>query len=266
MSANPNYPARALYAQWLRKHRETAELHQSQVAEVAQISPQLYGHWENMRRIPTLDGSKRLDRRYDLPAVFEGLQPLVVEEAGSHANFLNYINEEEQANALRSYEPLYVFGPLQTEAYAREVISATAPPERHEEFLETRMARKAILDRPEPPYLLVLLAERVIREIVGNEEIMREQLAHLLEFAERPNIDLQIIPANARAYPGGEIVLLGFPHGGDLAYVEAAGGHGKLIEPPTEIRTLWIQFDRIRSWALSPEESVQRIRTVMEAL
>jgi transcriptional regulator with XRE-family HTH domain len=266
MNAQPNYPARTLYAQWLRKHRDAAGLQQSQVAEAAQISPQLYGHWECMRRIPTLDGSKRLDQLYKLPAVFEGLQPLVVEEAGSHANFLSYIDEEEQANALRAYEPLYVFGPFQTEAYAREVISATAPPERHDEFLETRMARKAILDRPEPPYLLVLLAERIIREIVGSAEIMREQLAHLLELAERPNIDLQIIPADARAYPGGEIVLLGYPHGGDLSYVEAAGGHGKLIEPPVEVRKLWIQFDRIRTWALSPEDSAQLIRSAMEAL
>ncbi|MBO2452201.1 helix-turn-helix transcriptional regulator [Actinomadura barringtoniae] len=266
MKDQPNYPARALYAQWLRKHREAADLHQSQVAEKLQISPQLYGHWENLRRLPTLDGSKRLDRLYGLPAVFEGLQPLVVQEAGTLAVFLTYVSQEEQSDAVRAYEPLYVFGPLQTEAYAREILSAAASSEKLDEQLETRTARKAILDKTDPPYLLVLLAERVIREIVGNAEIMREQLAHLLELAEQRNIDLQIIPAGARAYPSGEIVLLGYPEDPDLAYVESAGGHGKLIEPPAEVHALWIQFDRIRTWALSPEDSVQMIRTVMEAL
>ncbi|MFJ2607021.1 helix-turn-helix domain-containing protein [Streptomyces sp. NPDC091279] len=121
--------------------------------------------------------------------------------------FSLYVSLEGAARIIRSYEPHFVPGLLQTEAYARAVMEAgtvgqsgTASLERH---VSLRMARQRLLDRADPPHLWVIMDETVVRRPVSiRAEVMREQLDKLLELSERDRITLQIAEFDDGPHPG----------------------------------------------------------------
>jgi hypothetical protein len=112
---------------------------------------------------------------------------------------------EVQAVSLRLFEHTLIPGLLQTEDYARAVLS-THPgtnPEEVDERLAARMSRQSILarDDPPPPVLWVLLDEQVLHRDPGDREIMHDQLVHLGDMARQPNIQATGCPR--RPGPGG---------------------------------------------------------------
>src|SRR5690349_5940148 len=121
--------------------------------------------------------------------------------------FSLYVSLEGAARIIRSYEPHFVPGLLQTEAYARAVMEAgtiaQAGPDTVERHVALRMTRQQLLERPDPPHLWVIMDETVLARPVGHGgEVMREQLDKLLEFAERDRITLQIAEFAAGPHPG----------------------------------------------------------------
>jgi transcriptional regulator with XRE-family HTH domain len=266
MEINPAASAAEQYAYRMRLYRERADLTQDDVGVKCNISGKMIGHFENCRRIPTMDVSKALDRLFELDQYFEELHPHVVREAALPSGYLDYAEREEQASYIRVYEALFVPGLLQSEAYAREVLRAGQTDVRLERVVAVRMGRQDILQREEPPVLVVLMKEAVLREVVGGSELMKDQLANLLEAMRRPNISVQVIPCGAAVYVSSGFTLLGYAEGADLAFVDGAGGHGRVIEPTDQVQALAILFDQIRSEALSASESEKLIRAIMEEL
>ncbi len=68
-----------------------------------------------------------------------------------------------------------VAGLLQTEAYARAILSTRMGATREEldDAVAGRMERQRILDREHPPELWVILDEAVLRRPVGGSDVMR---------------------------------------------------------------------------------------------
>jgi hypothetical protein len=132
--------------------------------------------------------------------------------------------------------------------------------------LARRMARQAVLDRPNPPELWILLAETVLACAVGGPKVMREQLAALLEASERPNVMLRVVPNSAGANQGldGPFKVIRVQER-DVAFVEAPGG-GRLILGTAEVQSFGIRFERIGAEALSPAASRSLIERLMEAM
>jgi transcriptional regulator with XRE-family HTH domain len=121
--------------------------------------------------------------------------------------FSLYVSLEGAARLIRSYEPHFVPGLLQTEAYARAVMEAgtigQTGPEAIERHVSLRMARQRLLERENPPHLWVIMDETVLRRPVSNRgEVMREQLDRLLEFAERDGVTLQVAEFENGPHPG----------------------------------------------------------------
>jgi transcriptional regulator with XRE-family HTH domain len=121
--------------------------------------------------------------------------------------FSLYVSLEGAAGIIRSYEPHFVPGLLQTEDYARAVMAAgtvgQTGPETIERHVSLRMARQRLLDRPDPPHLWVIMDETVLRRPVSNRgEVMRRQMDKLLEFAERDRVTLQIAEFKDGPHPG----------------------------------------------------------------
>ncbi|MFE0435603.1 helix-turn-helix domain-containing protein [Streptomyces nigra] len=121
--------------------------------------------------------------------------------------FSLYVSLEGAARIIRSYEPHFVPGLLQTEAYARDVMMngtlAQKGPEAVERHVSLRMERQRLLERPDPPHLWVIMDETVLRRPVGNtSEVMRDQVDKLLEFAERDRVTLQIAEFASGPHPG----------------------------------------------------------------
>jgi transcriptional regulator with XRE-family HTH domain len=121
--------------------------------------------------------------------------------------FSLYVSLEGAARLIRSYEPHFVPGLLQTEAYARAVMEAGTIAQLGSDTIERhvslRMTRQQLLEKPDPPHLWVIMDETVLCRPVGQGgEIMREQLDRLLEFAERDRVTLQIAEFAAGPHPG----------------------------------------------------------------
>jgi hypothetical protein len=141
--------------------------------------------------------------------------------------FETYLGLEQAASVIRTYEPQLVPGLLQTEDYARAIMLL-----RHlrvsygeiERRVALRMARQAFLSQPGAPDLWVVLDEAALQRPLGDQEIQRAQLLHLIEMAQRPNIILQIVPFNTggHAAAGGPFTILRFsePDLPDIVYLE----------------------------------------------
>src|SRR2546421_2136738 len=101
---------------------------------------------------------------------------------------------EDEAVREDHFACLYVPGLLQTRRYIEAVQHASEmrlSPAEIERLVELRLMRQEIVSRTNPPHIWAVLDESVIRRVVGDRDIMREQLAHLLRVHESPNVTLQ---------------------------------------------------------------------------
>ncbi|RFC70645.1 helix-turn-helix transcriptional regulator [Streptomyces sp. AcE210] len=119
--------------------------------------------------------------------------------------FTAYVSLETGAKTLRTYEPQYVTGLLQTPDYARAVLRGGLPNGSEEELarrVELRLRRQSLLEREEAPTLWVVMEEAVLHRTVGGPDVMREQIERLLDVSELPHISLDIVPFAASAHVG----------------------------------------------------------------
>ncbi|MGW7239497.1 helix-turn-helix domain-containing protein [Streptomyces sp. NPDC054804] len=121
--------------------------------------------------------------------------------------FSLYVSLEGAARVIRSYEPHFLPGLLQTEAYARAVLEAGtighSDPAAVERHVSLRLTRQRLLEQDDPPHLWVIMDETVLRRPVSADcAVMREQVDKLLAFVERDRITLQIAEFASGPHPG----------------------------------------------------------------
>jgi transcriptional regulator with XRE-family HTH domain len=190
-----------------------------------------------------------------------------------------YIGLEEAASQIASYQADLVPGLLQTEDYARAVISADKPDVDAEEIdrrVHVRIARQALVRRPTAPAELhVVLNESILRRPVGGPDVMAAQLDALADAAELPNVTLRVVPFSAGLHPGlmtGPFVILRFPLNGggqdsEPATVYVDGFTGALyLDKPHEVDQYAEAFETIWSATLSETASRDLTRRVAEEL
>ncbi len=187
-------------------------------------------------------------------------------------SFTDFIDYEQTAGYIRSYEINLIAGLLQTADYARAVLSASPSTLGHEEveaLVESRIKRQELLERTDPPRLCVIETEAALRLQVGGREAMLRQLAHLEAVAGHPSVELQVIPDRAGAHAGlhGSFVLFSFPNPtySDVVCVEHRTGT-LYMETPEEAAEYTLIFDSLRSIALSPGDSLELIAQVRQDL
>ncbi|WHM37958.1 helix-turn-helix transcriptional regulator [Streptomyces sp. BPTC-684] len=181
--------------------------------------------------------------------------------------FQNYSLLEQEAVVLRLYSTFVIHGLFQTEAYARALIGGGYPPlseERVEELVEARMARRALFDREPTALVEVVLEESVLRRTIGNEEVMRDQMRHLAECAQRRNVTLQVLPldvglSSEHAGDNGGMTLVETPEHDHLVYLEIQY-ESLLITDPAKVSTFAQRYAKIRAQALGPRESLGLIQ------
>jgi hypothetical protein len=220
-------------------------------------------------------GSRPLDGPYlaRVDDVFEtgGLLVQLLKIAlrdGEPTWFRPWREAEQEATALRTFQPNLVPGLLQTEAYARAVILSGKPltAEEVDRRVTARLERQAILTGKEPVQLIAVLDEAVLHRLVGNATVMIEQLEHLLTLAELPHIDIHVVPAEIGVHVGlnGPFVLAGFDGGGDrVAYLDNQL-RGQVITHGDDVASLQETWERIRSEALPRQQSINLIKEVAQ--
>ncbi|GIE93004.1 helix-turn-helix domain-containing protein [Paractinoplanes rishiriensis] len=141
--------------------------------------------------------------------------------------FHNYLDLEQAAELIRTYEIQFVPGLLQTDAYARAVIRLghdAASRDEIDKRAELRMTRKQLIMRPDGPRLWAVVDEAVLRRPIGGREVFREQLEALLDSCRLPNVRIQVMPFDSGGHSasGGAFSILRFPYEelSDVVYIE----------------------------------------------
>jgi transcriptional regulator with XRE-family HTH domain len=138
---------------------------------------------------------------------------------GLSADYREFIGLEHEASSIAIWHVDVVTGLLQTQAYARHIISSYSrvepmPPGMIERLVRVRMRRQQVLSPERGLELWVVLDESVLRRRVGGDPVMYEQLQRLTEEADRPNVTLQILPLDAQHTIFGESFVI-FSFGSD---------------------------------------------------
>jgi transcriptional regulator with XRE-family HTH domain len=169
--------------------------------------------------------------------------------------FREWVDEEERADVLRTFELALVPGLLQTEEYAQALLP------NDQAAVTRRMDRQKILARDHPPMLHVVLDEAVLYRARGGAKIMRAQLEHLIA-SVGPRLTLQIVRSekNPRSTGAFNIATV---DGSEVGYVETVI-RGIVTSGREDIAELLAAWEAVRTFALSQEESIEFIRKVIE--
>jgi transcriptional regulator with XRE-family HTH domain len=186
--------------------------------------------------------------------------------------FEPYISLEAAASVIRNYEVQFVPGLLQSPSYAREVIQLGHPSITRDELnrrVELRMGRKRMLSRPTAPRLWAALDEAVLRRPMGDASVMREQIEHLLEMTDNPNVTLQIVPFNVGGHSaaGGPFSILRFaePELSDVVYLEQLTS-ALYIDKPVEVDRYLEVMERLCLQAETAPDSITLLEKIRDEL
>ena len=188
------------------------------------------------------------------------------EEFGDNLSedYQQFIGLEYEATSMSIWHVDVVTGLLQTEAYARHIISSYSrvepvPPGMIGRMVSVRMRRQQVLDR-EGLQISVVLDESVLQRRIGNESVMYEQLQRLAQEAEKPNITVQILPLDTQHTVFGEsFVIFGFGTDSDAMLQEVVSTEhmrtGFTLEGERETYLHRIAFQMLADAALDPAAS-----------
>ncbi|USQ84345.1 helix-turn-helix transcriptional regulator [Streptomyces phaeoluteigriseus] len=184
--------------------------------------------------------------------------------------FSLYVSLEGAARLIRSYEPHFVPGLLQTERYARAVLEAgtvgVTSPEALERHVSLRLARQQLIEGPNPPHLWAVLDETVLRRPVSVDAgVMREQIDRLLELAERDRITLQVAEFASGPHPGTSapfsLFRFGEPELPDMVVTEYLSG-ALYLDSRKEVSAHLEVLDHMTTHAASAQDTLKLLRDV----
>jgi transcriptional regulator with XRE-family HTH domain len=256
-----------MFAAELRAARAKAGLSRDELAALINYSASLVCLVENTTRVPTRAFAQRVDEALATPGTFERMQEHL-RAAPFPAWFRDWVETEREATSLRTWHPTLVDGLLQTEQYARALLSTRmgASDDEVEQMVAGRVDRQAILDRDVPPLLWAVLDEAVLRRPIGGRLVMAGQLDHLVEMAQRPNILIQIIPVEAGAHEGvnGAFLIADCKNAPSVVYLETALT-GLVVDNPEDVAAVTLTYETLRSEALPRARSLEMLKEVSKS-
>ncbi|NGO68272.1 helix-turn-helix domain-containing protein [Streptomyces boncukensis] len=179
---------------------------------------------------------------------------------------------ETTAHTERAWEPLLVHGLLQTPDYARAVLNSARihRPSDIDDLVQVRSQRARLMEdrEPLPPLnLWLVLDEAALIRPLGGPAVMREQLNHLREMADSPQVTIQVYPLRKHAHPslGGAFSMLEFDTSGPVVYVDSPAGN-LYLEKQNDVRRFAHQFDLLKASACDPDESTALLERAAEEM
>ncbi|MEU2928387.1 helix-turn-helix transcriptional regulator [Streptomyces sp. NPDC007251] len=177
---------------------------------------------------------------------------------------------EGRAVEMLLYSNHNIHGLLQTEEYARALLRTWRPAysqDQLERMVAARMARKSVFERSHAPEFSFVQEEVTLRRPVGDAMVLRRQLEHMLEVAQLPYVELQVMPTTRANHPGtgGRIQVLKFADGTGMGRTDGDFS-GRPVSHPRQLRLLELRYGIIRAQALTPEESLVFIEQALGEL
>ncbi|SEE84858.1 Helix-turn-helix domain-containing protein [Streptomyces sp. 2131.1] len=173
-----------------------------------------------------------------------------------------YVGMEADALSIAAWQPSLVFGLLQTERYARELLlSAKSIDETTTEFMDAnvqvRMARKSLITKEDPRELWVIMGEEVLRSTIGSPEVMAEQFEEIKRLAALDTVTVQILPAASTGYRASQnfaLLDMGEPLG-KIVQADQPGGQASITDKRPDVGKYTRRFEGLRAAALAPNET-----------
>jgi Domain of unknown function (DUF5753)/Helix-turn-helix domain len=186
--------------------------------------------------------------------------------------FRPYVDLEEAAQVIRTYEVQFIPGLLQTEEYARAIMSqgtSDTPEAEISRRVELRLRRQRILTASNPTRLWAVIDEAALWRPIGGSEVTRAQLRALLDAARLQHITVQVMPFRVGGHAGeaGAFTVLRFPEPElhDIAYVEQLTG-AMYLERDDDMDHYGAAMERLCVQSASPEESMDLISKIIREL
>ena len=182
------------------------------------------------------------------------------------APFSTFLGLESAAVTIKVFEPMVVYGLLQTEGYARAIEEAGdvgTSDDRAERQVKLRLERQDQVFGEDPPEVWVLLDEAVLHREVGGRAVMADQLLHLTKLPKQ--VTLQVVPFRSGGYPGtlGAMTIFEFDEKMHTPVVYVEGQAGNLyLEKETDLRRCSVAYSHMTAAALSKQESAKLIAEV----
>lgn len=254
----------------LKAFRKRARLTQEELAERLRYSHQTVASVEQGRRLPTRDFVECAEEVLDGFGALRGAAKHAVRRPGLASWFREWASLEEEALSLCTYECRVVPGLLQTEAYARAVTLSVPPPPAAAEVdqrVAARLERQELLRR-EPPIAFSFIVEQALLERhTGGTEVTGPLIDQMLEAAGLWNVEVQLMPLRQSDHAGldGPMQLLETSDHQWLGYTEGQQT-GHLLPGAADLSVLMQRYARMRSQALTPEDSVSLLRRMRGTL
>jgi transcriptional regulator with XRE-family HTH domain len=258
----------SFFAGELRRARVAAGLSQDQLGQMIAYSGSTVAMVETTKRTPNQDFAKRCDDALATNGLLSRIQEQLLAHDLAPEWFRPWISIEREATSLLSYEPLVFQGLLQTPDYARAVIRSAGDAlstEKVEQLVTARLERQELLNRENPPLLIAIVDEGVLRRPVGGPELMHRQLRHVANASERSQIVVQVVPLATGAYAGlaGPFVIASFDGSGEMVYLDTQL-RGQVVERAADVAAVKQRWEALRAEAFSRKQSTELILEVAE--
>ncbi|MFD3519447.1 helix-turn-helix domain-containing protein [Streptomyces sp. NPDC058653] len=276
-SVNPTVRRRRL-GQELRRLREVKGMTAEEVAERLLVSQSKISRLENGRRSISQRDVRDLCGVYEVEdnRIVESLMQMAKDSrqqgwwhAFGDIPYSVYIGLETDAASLRVYEPQVVPGLLQTRRYAEALITGALPetsPADVEKRVSVRVRRQERVNAPEQPLRLwAVIDESALRRVVGDRNLMREQLEFLGELSQLPHVTVQVLPFDMGAHPGisGHYAILEFPDATDSSVVYIEGVTSDLyLEKANDVQKYSVMYEHLRAQALNADQTREFISDI----
>jgi len=282
--SSPTVRRRRLAAE-LRGIRESKGKSGDAVAAALKWSPSKISRYERARTGLRPREVERLLDYYEITGPRRELLLGLAEDAAQkgwweeHADSLSddykqFIGLEHEATSMAIWHVDVVTGLLQTEDYARHIISSYSrvepiPPGMIGRLVRVRMRRQQVLNR-DGLQLSVVLDESVLRRRIGDDAVMYDQLQQLVKEADRPNLTLQVLPLDTQHVIFGEsFVIFGFGQDADAMLQDVVSTEhlrsGFTLEGERDTYLHRIAFQTLSDAALDPAVSRRLILETAEA-
>lgn len=182
---------------------------------------------------------------------------------------------ESNSSTIREHQTEIVPGILQVESYVRATHDAPTPSAVKapvDDVVKARLERQSLLTRIEnKPNVGFVLSESCLRRKYGNDDVMREQMEHLLTVAKYPNVQLQVLPFDSTSpvtFVAMTFALLNVPALGvaaplNFAYVESFRD-SRYLDDHEQVAAYEQLWGYLQAAALGPKESSDFIGKVAE--
>jgi transcriptional regulator with XRE-family HTH domain len=271
--------ARALAAA-LRGAREASGLGVTALARRLNMSHTQISLWENGRRVPNTENVAMVlaalgtlpDEREQILELARNVRErnwLTAGVEGIPAQLAGVVECERAASKITEWIPMGIPGLLQTYDYRRAAARTDGFSDNDIELrvMVNASRSEVITRRRNPTEFLALIGEVGLYEVLGSAEVLIDQLRHLIDMAQRPNITVRVVPLRVGWHPGwnGPFILYDLPQSPAVVYFEHYSS-GAFVPTEHDVTAYRRAIDRISAVALGPGESLRLVDKVVTKL